>query len=56
MLLKSNDSDDNTELSFRPIADNFEAINEFKKTSKIDIIITVGLYIFMILVILLNME
>lgn len=56
MLLKSNDSDDNTELSFRPIADNSEAINEFKKTSKIDIIITVGLYIFIIFVMLLNKE
>ena len=44
MLLKSEDSKDKLELSFRPTNDPIELQEELHKTEKIDIVITLVLY------------
>ena len=44
MLLKSEDSTNKLELSFRPINDPVELQEELHKTEKIDIVITLFLY------------
>ena len=52
MLLKTEDNDD-IELSFRPITDPSELINE--KMDKKDIIITIFLYVVMAAIIIYNL-
>lgn len=52
MLLKTEDKKD-FELSFRPVADPTEIINE--KTDKKDIIITIFLYVVMVGIIIYNL-
>lgn len=52
MLLKTEDKKD-IELSFRPVADPTEFLNE--KTDKKDIIITIFLYLMMVGIIIYNL-
>ena len=52
MLLKTEDKKD-FELSFRPVADPTEFLNE--KTDKKDIIITIFLYLMMVGIIIYNL-
>lgn len=53
MILKDNENNDKTELSFRPIADPREGI--YSKMDKKDIVITVLLYIILFAIIGYNL-
>ncbi len=54
MLLKTEENKNKLELTYRPVNDPVEFQNELRKTDKIDIFITIGLYILVVFVILYN--
>lgn len=54
MLLKTEENTNKLELTYRPVNDPIEFQNELRKTDKIDIFITIGLYILVVFVILYN--
>lgn len=54
MLLKTEENKNKFELKYRPVSDPVEFQNELKKTEKIDIFITLGIYIIIFIVIVFN--